>query len=43
MVSKDRVHLVFDGSSIDAELIDNILKDSGIPTFLKNKNQSEET
>ena len=33
--------LVFEGSSVDADFMNNILEDSGITTFLKNKNMGQ--
>lgn len=36
-MAKRKSSLVFEGSSIEAELIQNILKDSGIATLMKDK------
>ena len=38
---KDRsmdLNLVFEGSSMEADLVNNILQDSGVETLVKNKN-----
>lgn len=38
MIDQEEIKLVFEGSSIDADFVTNILKDSGISTLVKNKN-----
>jgi len=37
MTDQEEIRLVFEGSSIDADFVSNILEDSGISTFVKNK------
>ena len=41
MSDNDNISLVFEGSSPDADFVENILKDSGISTFIKNKNMGQ--
>ena len=38
MIDQEEIKLVFEGSSVDADFVINILKDSGISTLVKNKN-----
>lgn len=41
MPNQKKDDLVFTGSLHDAELVENILKDSGISTFVKNRNMGQ--
>jgi hypothetical protein len=41
MSDQENIRLVFEGSSTEADLVANILEDSGILTFIKNKRMGQ--